>query len=202
MNHISSSQLKKFLLFNLFIPAIFFIFAIYFMPIEQVFQFDTSDEGIELIKASLHLEGFALYTQIWNDQPPLSTIILSSWLSLFGKSIFAARLLTLSFSTILIWSFCQTLRIYLGNLPAIIGTLLLVISCNFLRLSVSVMIGVPALALAMLSIYLLTLYKKTLRVQESGVRSQESEVRSQKSGVRSQESGVRIYKGLGSIFTT
>ncbi len=161
MNHISSSQLKKFILFNLFIPTTFFIFAIYFMPIEQVFQFDTSDEGIELIKASLNLEGFALYTQIWNDQPPLSTIILSSWLSWFGKSIFAARLLTLSFSTLLIWSFCQILRTYLGNLPAIIGTVLLVISCNFLRLSVSVMIGLPALALAMLSIYLLTLYKKS-----------------------------------------
>ena len=162
MNQILSFKLKNFLLFNLLLPATFFIFALYFMPIEQVFQFDTSDEGIELIKASLHLEGFALYTQIWNDQPPLFTIILSSWFSLFGKSIFASRLLTLSFSTILLWSFCQTLRIYLGNLQAILGTLLLVISCNFLRLSVSVMIGLPALALAMLSIYILTLYKQTL----------------------------------------
>ncbi len=162
MNHISSFKLNFFLLFNLLLPATFFIFALYFMPIEQVFQFDTSDEGIELIKASLHLEGFALYTQIWNDQPPLYTIILSSWFSLFGQSIFTSRLLTLSFSTILIWSFCQTLRIYLGNLPAVLGTLLLVISCNFLRLSVSVMIGLPALALAMLSIYILTLYKQRL----------------------------------------
>ena len=160
MNHISSIQLKNFFFFNLFIPASFFIFTIYFMPIEQVFQFDTSDEGIELIKASLHLEGFAMYADIWNDQPPLSTIILSFWLDLFGKSIFAARLLTLSFSAILVWSFCQILRIYLGNFPAIVGTLLLIISCNFLRLSVSVMIGLPALALAMLSIYTFTLYKQ------------------------------------------
>ncbi|MDF5720635.1 MAG: glycosyltransferase family 39 protein, partial [Rhizonema sp. PD37] len=162
MNYISSFKLKNFLLFNLLLPATFFIFALCFMPIEQVFQFDTSDEGIELIKASLHLKGFALYTQIWNDQPPLYTIILSSWFNLFGQSIFASRLLTLSFSTILIWSFCQTLRIYLGNLSAVLGTLLLVISCNFLRLSVSVMIGLPALALAMLSIYILTLYKQRL----------------------------------------
>ncbi|MBW4671801.1 MAG: glycosyltransferase family 39 protein [Cyanomargarita calcarea GSE-NOS-MK-12-04C] len=160
MNEISSIQLKNFLFFNLFIPASFFLFTIYFMPIEQVFQFDTSDEGIELIKASLHLQGFAMYADIWNDQPPLSTIILSFWLDLFGKSIFAARLLTLSFSTILVWSFCQILRIYLGNFPAIVGTLLLIISCNFLRLSISVMIGLPALALAMLSIYIFTLYKQ------------------------------------------
>lgn len=159
MYHSLSIQIKEKLLFNLAIPIIFFCFALYFMPIGQVFQFDPSDEGIELIKTSLHSQGFALYTQIWNDQPPLSTIILSFWLHIFGKSIFAARILTLSFSTILIWSFAQTLRLYLGNLPAIVGTILLVISCNFLRLSVSVMIGLPALALAMLSIYLLTLYK-------------------------------------------
>ena len=162
MSQISSIKLKNFLLFNIFIPASFVVFAIYFMPIGQAFQFDPNDEGIELIKASLHLQGFALYTQIWNDQPPVFTIILSFWMSLFGKSIVAARLLTLIFSTILLWSFCQTLRIYLGNLPAILGTLLLVISCNFLRLSVSVMIGLPALALAMLSIYLLTLYQQKL----------------------------------------
>jgi 4-amino-4-deoxy-L-arabinose transferase-like glycosyltransferase len=160
MHHLSFIESRQKLLFNLFIPATFFVFALCFMPIGQVFQFDPSDEGIELIKAVLHSEGFSLYTQIWNDQPPFSTIILSFWLGLFGKSIFAARLLTLSFSTILVWSFCQNLRIYLGNFAAIIGTLLLVISCNFLRLSVSVMIGLPALAFAMLAIYFLTLYKQ------------------------------------------
>lgn len=162
MYHIQLDKLKSFLLFNLIIPASFFIFAICFMPIEQVFQFDSSDEGIELIKASLHLQGFALYTQIWNDQPPLSTIIFAYWLGWFGESILSARLLVLGFSTILIWSFCQTLRIYVGNIAAIVGAFFLTISCNFLRVSVSAMIGQPALAMAMLSIYTLTLYKLKL----------------------------------------
>ncbi len=130
------------------------------MPIAEVFQFDPNDEGIELIKAISHLNGFALYTQIYNDQPPLSTIFLSGWLQVFGKSILAARLLTLSFSTLLVWAFCQTLRLYLGSLPALIGTGFLIISCNFLRLSVSVMFGLPALALAMLAIYTFALYKQ------------------------------------------
>ncbi|BAY13849.1 ArnT family glycosyltransferase [Calothrix sp. NIES-2098] len=163
----SANKIKTFLLFNCIIPASFVIFTICFMPIEQVFQFDPSDEGIELIKATLHLDGFALYTQVWNDQPPLFTFILASWLDWFGKSIYSARLLTLSFSTILIWSFCQTLRIYLGNLPAIIGTLLLITSCNFLRLSVSVMIDLPSLAMVMLSIYTLTLYKQNFTQKSS-----------------------------------
>ncbi|WP_193895621.1 ArnT family glycosyltransferase [Nostoc sp. LEGE 06077] len=129
------------------------------MPINQVFQFDTSDEGIELIKAILYLDGFSMYTQVWNDQPPLSTVILGFWLNLFGKSIYSARLLTLTYATMLVWSFSQTLRLYLGNFLAILGTLLLIISCNFLRLSVSVMIGLPSLAMVMLSIFILSLYK-------------------------------------------
>lgn len=163
MYKIQLDKLKSFLLFNFIIPASFFIFAICFMPIEQVFQFDSSDEGIELIKASLHLQGFALYTQIWNDQPPLSTIIFAYWFRWFGESILSARLLVLGFSTILIWSFCQTLRIYVGNVAACCGALFLTISCNFLRVSVSAMIGQPALAMAMLSIYTLIIYKSNYK---------------------------------------
>jgi len=157
---IASSKFRDFCLFNIFIPLAFFIFAICFMPINQVFQFDAYDEGIELIKATLRLDGFAMYTQMWNDQPPMSTVILSFWLGMFGKSILAARLLTLTFSTILIWSFCQIIRVYLGNVAAIIATLLLIISCNFLRLSVSVMFGLPSLAIALLSFYTLIISKR------------------------------------------
>ncbi|MBD2487731.1 glycosyltransferase family 39 protein [Aulosira sp. FACHB-615] len=156
----TNHKVKIFLLFNLLIPVGFFIFALTFMPIKQVFQFDSSDEGIELIKAILYLDGFSMYTQVWNDQPPLSTVILGFWLNLFGKSIYSARLLTLTYATMLVWSFSQTLRIYFGNLLAIIGTLMLIISCNFLRLSVSVMIGLPSLAMVMLSIFILSLYKQ------------------------------------------
>lgn len=160
MKNISKVNWKEFLWFNLFIPGIFFIFAIYLMPIWRVFEFDTSDEGIELIKTSLYLQGFDLYTQIWNDQPPLSTIILSYWFRWFGESIISARILVLCSSTLLVWSFCQTIRIYVGNIAATIGAFLLAISCNFLRVSVSVMIGQPALAMAMMSIYMLTLYRQ------------------------------------------
>lgn len=163
MYNISSLKFNQFFWFNLFIPLLFFVFTILFMPIKLAFQFDT-DEGIELIKAVLYSEGFALYTKIWNEQPPLLTIFLSHWFDFFGKSILTARLLTLSFATLLIWSFCQTLRLCLGRTPAIIGTVLLIVSCNFLRLSVSVMLGLPSLALAMLSIYTLILYQHTPRL--------------------------------------
>lgn len=158
MASINRSNLRNILLSGM-VPCLFFVFVIKVIPIQNTFEFDT-DEGINLIKAVLYSEGFSLYTEIPNDQPPLFTALLSYWFRLFDQSIFAARLLTLVFSTLLIWSFYQTLYIYLGYLLAFIGTLLLMMSSEFLQLSVSVMIGMPSLALAMLSIYLLTLYKQ------------------------------------------
>ncbi|MBP0020260.1 MAG: glycosyltransferase family 39 protein [Cyanobacteria bacterium SBLK] len=148
------------MIFNLGLPAFCFSFIFWVMPIADTFQFD-SDEGQEMVKALLYSQGFALYGEIWSDQPPLFTFLLSHWLNVFdflGDSIFAARLLVLCFSTLLLWSFSQILRLNLGMIPAIVGTILLIFSLNFMRLSVSIMIGLPSLSLAMLSIYLLFLF--------------------------------------------
>ncbi|MBV6622802.1 MAG: glycosyltransferase family 39 protein [Rivularia sp. (in: Bacteria)] len=136
-----------------------FIVAIRFEPITQSFELDY-DEGLNLIKALLYSRGFSFYSQIWSDQPPLFTVILSYWLNLFGQSVFAARLLTLLFSSLLIWCFYQLIRRELGNIPAFIATVLLFTSWLYIRLSISVMIGLPSLSLAMLSIYLISLYKQ------------------------------------------
>lgn len=161
MSAVTISQLKKVLL-SVSVPFLFITFILCTAPIKQSFEFDP-DEGINLIKVLLYSEGFPLYTEIWSDQPPLFTSFLAYWFALFGQSIFAARLLVLLFSALLVWSFYQTLRIHLGNLRALIGTLLLVTSRKFIQLSVSVMIGIPSLALAMGSIYALTLYKQKAR---------------------------------------
>ncbi|MBH8553105.1 glycosyltransferase family 39 protein [Nostocaceae cyanobacterium CENA357] len=158
-----TSRLKS-ILFPLLTIFIYvgFVVAIRFKPITQSFELDY-DEGLNLIKALLYSQGFSLYTQIWNDQPPAFTFILSHYFSLFGQSILAARLLTLIFSAILIYCFYQIVRQNLGTIPAFIATLLLFTSWLFIRLSFSVMIGIPALSLAMLSLYILTLYKQKPR---------------------------------------
>lgn len=154
------SKIKNFIL-NFFSIILFatFIIAIRFEPITQSFELDY-DEGLNLIKALLYSRGFSLYSQIWNDQPPLFTAILSSWLSIFGQSVLAARLLVLLFSSLLIWCFYQIIRRELGNISALIATMLLFTSWLYIRLSISVMIGLPSLSLAMLSIYLISLYKQ------------------------------------------
>jgi 4-amino-4-deoxy-L-arabinose transferase-like glycosyltransferase len=153
----------KNLLFHLLIIFLIvgFLLAIRFKPITQTFELDY-DEGLNLIKALLYSQGFSLYTQIWNDQPPLFTVLLSQWFSLFGRSVFAARFLVMLFSAILLWCFYQIVRRDTGTIPALVATLLLFTSWLYIRLSISVMIGIPSLSLAMLSIYFLTLYKERL----------------------------------------
>ena len=143
---------KPTLIFNLYLPVLFVIFVLVFMPLQEVFQYD-SDEGIQLAKAMLYQEGFQLYSEIWNDQPPLSTVVLAGWLQVFGHSIVAARLLILVWATVLTWTVGQLVRHSAGTIPALLGVIWLTLSSNFLQLSVSVMIGLPAIALALLSLF-------------------------------------------------
>ncbi|AFZ60787.1 hypothetical protein Anacy_5473 [Anabaena cylindrica PCC 7122] len=154
----------EFYIFNIIIPLIFIIFTLIIMPIDQVFMFD-SDEGIALIQANIYDQNIINNSpQIWSDQPPLFPIIISKSLDFFGDQISNARILILLFSTLLIWSFSHILRLSVGKLTAIITIILLIISINFLRLSVSVMQCIPCLSLGMLSIYLLILYTKNVQI--------------------------------------
>ncbi len=150
---------NHFILFNCVIPLLFFTIVFFFMPLGGVFQFD-SDEGIELAKAGIYNQSLGFKPDFWNDQPILASIMLSKWLNFWPHSIINARLFFVSLATLLIWSFANTLRFCVGNIPAIMGTFLLMISCNFLRLSGSVMMGLPSLTLAMLSIYTIILYQQ------------------------------------------
>ncbi len=153
----------NFYLFNLIIPVFFIIFALILMPIDQVFYFDT-DEGIELTKASLFSQNLLFNHEYWDPQPLLFNILLGKYLNIFGFSIITARIFTLFFATLIIWCFTQILSRSVGNIPAIISTLLLILSINFLRLSVSVMQGIPCLALAILAIYFIVLYSQNFKL--------------------------------------
>src|SRR5438105_14497215 len=42
------------------------------LPLRTVIQIG-ADEGFQLAKATLCLKGYQLYTNVWNDQPPLHT---------------------------------------------------------------------------------------------------------------------------------
>lgn len=138
------------------VPVLFFSVCVLTLPIAETFQFNP-DEGIELAKVSLYTQGYKLYTEIWNDQPPFYTLALAQWWQWFGQTITSSRLLTLSFATVLVWTFYRCLRLSLNIVPALLGTLGLCLTYDFLRLSVSVLRGLPAITLAVASAYVLLL---------------------------------------------
>ncbi len=131
--------------------------ALLLMPL-SLFVFD-NDEGINVIKAVLLADGYPLYSQTWSDQPPIFTQLLQWTFALFGESMVVARLLVLALTTLFLWAYTSTIRLHLGTTGAWIALVLLMLSDNFLRLSVSVMIGLPALSFAMVALYLLQRYK-------------------------------------------
>jgi len=154
---------KKYFLTALFLSIflIILINAIFIKaPIKQTFEYDT-DEGFELMKPVLLQKGFSLYKEIYNDQPPLFTLILSSWFKLFSPSVYHGRILILVFSAILIWAFYGIVKNPWGDLCAFLAVTFLILSQLYLRLSSSIMLVIPPLSLAMLSILCVILYKKS-----------------------------------------
>lgn len=134
------------LLFPLLLAAI----VVLFYPFRFVFELD-ADEGVNLIKSVLVSQGERLYTDVWSDQPPLLTHIIVALFQWIGVNLTAVRLLILLFSCTLFWAAVQYLRTFWGTQHAIAGGLILLLLPSYLRLSVSIMVGLPAIALAMLS---------------------------------------------------
>ncbi len=124
------------------------------------------DEGFELAKALLMLQGKSLYLDVWNDQPPLHTWMVAWILKHVSGSMLAPRVLTMLFST---WLACG-----LGWLAARrggwrVGGLtagLLVLSPGYLELGCSCMLEIPALATAMAA--LVTLVRASTPADQGG----------------------------------
>jgi hypothetical protein len=136
---------------------VFLLAILLFYPFRFVFEFDR-DEGINAIKSLLVLRGFRLYADIWNDQPPIFTLLLALWFQLFGLRVVAGRFLVLLFSTALIGAVAFYLRRTWGVAAAVVSVLLLALLPLYLELSVSIMIGLPAIALAVMSFVCQTLW--------------------------------------------
>ncbi|MEM7530798.1 MAG: hypothetical protein AAF639_01365 [Chloroflexota bacterium] len=139
---------------GVFIPVAFIAFMLWRDPFSFPADYDY-DEGINLMKTMLYDQGFRLYIDVWNDQPPLLTVMLSQWFDWVGQSVESARFLITLFSALLLWSFYLAMHQSVTAFAATIGVVLLVLSEFYLRLSAAVMVGLPSIALAMLSITLL-----------------------------------------------
>ena len=113
------------------------------------------DEGINLMKARLVSAGFALYRDIWSDQPPLFTYFLSIWWKIAGDSADSSRILVMIFGTLALLA-SGRLSAWLSGKPmaGLLAIGLIMGSRHFARLSGSVMIGLPAISLALLGAWL------------------------------------------------
>ena len=141
---------KSQIIVMLLLPLAFTAIMLLFFPFRYRFEFDF-DEGINLIKAMMTLKGFELYSEIWSDQPPVLNIILTFWFRLLGMNVNAGRILVLGFSTLLLISAMHYLQRFWGIPHAILGMIAIVTLPFYTTLSVSVMIGLPSIALALLS---------------------------------------------------
>ena len=130
-----------------------------FFPFRYRFEFNP-DEGINAIKAMMNIKGYQLYAEVWSDQPPIFTMLLTLCFRVFGLSIPAGRGLELLFSGAILWLGIQYLRQFWGNIHAIFGILTIILLPYYLVLSVSILIGLPAIAFALLSFYALSLWHK------------------------------------------
>ena len=115
------------------------------LPLRTAVQIG-ADEGFELAKATLCLNGYKLYSEVWNDQPPLHTFLITQVVKHLSPSILGPRLVTSTFTVLLLSSvFFIGLRVS-GLLVAALTSSLLIASPGFLELSSSCMVEVPALA--------------------------------------------------------
>ncbi len=132
----------------------------------DVFEFNP-DEGNNLIKSLLLDRGYSLGYQIWTDQPPGFTYLLWGVFKVFGWSVPIARLTVLFFAGIIVFVTYDVLqssaRNRCGHPAAVTGCVILMLSTLFVRLSVSVMIGLPAIAVMMLAVWSLNEYLQSQR---------------------------------------
>jgi 4-amino-4-deoxy-L-arabinose transferase-like glycosyltransferase len=142
------------------IALIFLIFTFAYYPFQEKLQFDT-DEGLNLMRSMLVTLGHPLYSEVSSDQPPLFNVILALVFRVAGFDVNVARGLVLLFSTLLVWAGAQFLELTWGKLAALLFLPLIIMAPRYLDLSVAVMIGVPAIALAAVSMVFVTLWHQT-----------------------------------------
>jgi 4-amino-4-deoxy-L-arabinose transferase-like glycosyltransferase len=129
------------------------------IPLGSALEFG-GDEGTELSKGFMCSKGFALYKDIWNDQPPVFTMLLAAGFKAVGPSLLAARLLAAGFGLLLFGVVYSLVRERAGALAALLATFLLFTAPNIALLSCSVMLEVPAIAAGLLSGLLLFRWQK------------------------------------------
>jgi hypothetical protein len=146
---------------SVLLPALFFLLALS-IPARGFFEIST-DEGINLMKAELLRQGYPLYAETWSDQPPLFTHLLAGAFNLVGTRVETLRLVVAFLSSLLLFGAFHFIRLASGVKEAVIGLILIVSLPTYLILSVSIMVGLPSIVLAVLSMTSLGIWHRDRR---------------------------------------
>lgn len=114
------------------------------LPLGTAFAFST-DEGFEVIKPFMCNHGYVLYRDIWNDQPPVFTVLIAAIFRTFGTTMLNARLTTVCYAIIFFTVFHELIRRRSGQRCALLACFLLLCSPGVLLLSSSAMLELPAM---------------------------------------------------------
>jgi 4-amino-4-deoxy-L-arabinose transferase-like glycosyltransferase len=144
------------------VPVLFAAVVFLFFHARGRFEFDT-DEGINLIKAALVEKGYFLYSEVWSDQPPLLTYLLALGIHFWGHNVEVARNIIFFLSAGLLGAVFEFMQVSWKRTYAYAGCLLILLLPKYLTLSYSVMIGLPSISLAMISLLFLALWHKKRR---------------------------------------
>jgi hypothetical protein len=129
------------------------------LPLGKALEIE-GDEGFELNKAFLQSQGFKLYTEIWDDQPPLYTSALTALFRIGGTSILGARMLTVGFSLVLLTALYGCVSHKFDRWTGFAAVALLATAPRYLSLSVSVMKEIPAFSVALTAAWALFQWEK------------------------------------------
>jgi hypothetical protein len=127
----------------------------FLMPMRTAVQIG-ADEGFELAKATSWLHGFKLYSEIWNDQPPLHTFIITQALQHLSHQVLVPRLITVFFGAVLVVGFFFIVARFSGAFSAAVAALLLLASPGFVELTSSCMLEIPSFSCAIVALSLLS----------------------------------------------
>lgn len=137
---------------DLAVPLGFGLALLFLVPWRTAYRL-SGDEGFELMKALLVSQGHRLYGDFWNDQPPLHTELLALLFHVFGPSAGVGRVLSVGFATGLVAALYDLARRGSNRLAGVLAVALLASASEFLKLSVSAMLELPAFALGLVAVW-------------------------------------------------
>jgi hypothetical protein len=123
------------------------------------------DEYFEVTKGLLWSKGYPMYEKVWNDQPPLFTVLMGILFKCFGADISVARGLAVFFGLLLAAGCLVIVKGRSGWLAGYGAMFSLIVAPRMLEMGVSAMLEVPAMALALWSLWPIEQWRKSRRWQ-------------------------------------